>query len=309
LDGGRDSITDPDDEVDSPIFLDGKSIDGFEPRQLFKNGKTLSTTLKGKGFASNDNISVAIRGTLLNLSVTLSSSFVDENSVAVTIPAGIGTDVYDVIVTVNGKTTTIRRGLFVSVQGAEDWWDIDSTENPLAPMEPFASADEAALAWSNYIYSTSLYTRHEYAALIYRTAPGVFRLSTMVNGEPHSVVPGAGRVPSNATLMAGIHTHPNGNEFSPADKNWAVNAALNIYVAAPTTYGGTSEFQLRRYNHSSGDDDRVNEVTLRHLDAIRADLEFTFRPSWDAHFNSKGRCPEGFSCHKISWPTTPWPPN
>ena len=118
LGGGTDSITDSLDDTDSPVFMDGKAVYGFRPTHLYKNGRTLETTLAGTGFTADDNISVAIRGRRSGLSIPLRSDFTDANSVSVAIPAGAAADIYDVVVTINGKSSIMHGGLTLATQGS-----------------------------------------------------------------------------------------------------------------------------------------------------------------------------------------------
>ena len=123
LGGGADSITEPATDEDSPAFMSGKTIYGFEPRLLFKNGKTLNAVLKGEGFSADDNISVGLKGNTTKVEWDLGTAYIDGNSVSVTIPAGIGVDVYDVYVTINGKMAVLQKGISIFKQGSEQATD------------------------------------------------------------------------------------------------------------------------------------------------------------------------------------------
>lgn len=123
LGGGSDSITEPSSDEDSPVYMDGKAIYGFEPRLLFKNGKTLDATLKGEGFSADDHISVALKGNTTGVEWDLGTTFIDGNSVSVTIPAGIGVDVYDAYVSINGKIAVLQKGISIFKQGSEQITD------------------------------------------------------------------------------------------------------------------------------------------------------------------------------------------
>lgn len=123
LGGGKDSIYEPASDDDSPVFMSGKTIYGFEPRLLFKNGKTLYAVLKGEGFTADDNINIALKGNTTTVEWDLGATFVDGNSVSVTIPAGIGVDVYDVYVAINGKMAVLQKGLSIFKQGSEQATD------------------------------------------------------------------------------------------------------------------------------------------------------------------------------------------
>ena len=119
LGGGEDSMIEPGFGEESPIFMEGKAINGLNPRMLFKSGRTLSATIMGEGFDAEDNIRVSLKGKSTGVEWNLGNSFIDPNSLSVTIPAGIGVDVYDVYVTVNGKTAVLPKGLSIFTQGSE----------------------------------------------------------------------------------------------------------------------------------------------------------------------------------------------
>jgi len=186
---------------------------------------------------------------------------------------------------------------------------------PTAPRGPFSSADDAALAWANHIHSTSLFIRHEHGVIIYRTEPGVYRLTRTVSGLPHSV--GAmndlfDTVPSGATGVAGVHTHHFGPNFSginddppSGDIDWAHFFDVDVYISAPTTRGSRTSFHLRRYTVSTSENTRIAFVSLRPLsESEREALVVIYRATWNAHLPcSRNDCPP-----PGGWPTSPWPP-
>ncbi|HEX2938933.1 MAG TPA: hypothetical protein VHO66_08450, partial [Ruminiclostridium sp.] len=92
-------------------------------RLLLKNGKTMNVVLKGEGFTTDDHISVALKGNKTGIEWNLGTEFTDADSVSVTIPAGIGLDVYDAYVTINGKTAVLTKGLSIFKQGGEQVTD------------------------------------------------------------------------------------------------------------------------------------------------------------------------------------------
>ncbi len=123
LGGGADSITEPDHDENSPVYMSGKAVYSFAPRMLYKNGQTMESTLKGEGFAAEDNISITLKGNTTGVEWNLGTSFVDANSVAVTIPAGIAVDVYDAYIRINGKTAILTKGIAIFMQGSEQVTD------------------------------------------------------------------------------------------------------------------------------------------------------------------------------------------
>jgi Mg-chelatase subunit ChlD len=117
--GGADSLTEPGIDEESPLYMEDKAINGFRPCLLYKNGTTLNATLLGEGFTAEDNISISVRGTDTGVEWDLGTAFIDSNSLSVTIPAGIGDDVYDAYISINGKTAVLPKGLSVFTQGTE----------------------------------------------------------------------------------------------------------------------------------------------------------------------------------------------
>ena len=85
--------------------------------------------------------------------------------------------------------------------------------------EPYKSADEAAKAFSEEVYGSSSYVRHEYATNIYsRTVDGetTYNYTSPYSGDPHSV-PIDKLTPLGTTMVAYAHIHPNSNVFSDTD--------------------------------------------------------------------------------------------
>jgi len=152
------------------------------------------------------------------------------------------------------------------------------------------------------IYSSTRYIRHEYGGEIYSRLVNektYYFATTPRPGEPHQSSPiGSAYVPSGGTFVAYIHTHPNGLVFSVQDKQIADSFKVNAYVATPNN-------ELLRYNHNSGTDPfSLGAITPRTLTAAeKQQLEKDFRASWDAHFDSDGKCPNNHGCENMDWPT------
>ena len=103
--------------VDSVIYLEGKSLSGFEEKLVFKSDRSRKLNFKGEGFEITDKFTISLAGNINYDS--LAYEYVDKNTLSVTIPAGIACDTYDVRVAVNGKKTVLTSGLTVAVQGGE----------------------------------------------------------------------------------------------------------------------------------------------------------------------------------------------
>ena len=182
-----------------------------------------------------------------------------------------------------------------------------------APQGPYTTANAAATAWANYVYSTSLYVRYEFYAGIYEPTPGIFRLTRTASGTPHS---GAGlniildEIPANQRV-AYIHTHPNTHGFTEPDLDYGVSYGIDAYVAAPTAYMGTSDFHLVWFDHINhsivADTIPLGPVTLRSLSTTeRTNLASIYLNSWIDHLTPQHG--NSFGCSDRQWPTYPWPP-
>jgi hypothetical protein len=161
--------------------------------------------------------------------------------------------------------------------------------------EPYKSADEAAKAFSEEVYSSSIYIRHEYSTEIYsRTINGqtTYNYNPPRAGNPHSATVGKA-TPEGTTLVAYAHTHPNSNSFSLGDIRAAKNMGVDAYVVGPN-------LELQRYSLSSSSIIVVGVITPIPLtDAQRSFLTTEFRESWYSHIDSG--C--GFDCGSMIWPT------
>ncbi len=111
--------TDFDDSQNSPIYMDNKSVSGLNPKLLYKGSSSYNVNLQGSGFTADDNISVALKGNLDYESDKISCQYVDDTTIALTIPAGVACGTYDVHVTINGKKAILDNGLTIVTQGSE----------------------------------------------------------------------------------------------------------------------------------------------------------------------------------------------
>lgn len=160
--------------------------------------------------------------------------------------------------------------------------------------EPYKSADEAARAFSEEVYSSSLYIRHEYGTEIYsRTVFGVttYNYNPPHAGEPHSVDVNSSS-PEGTTIVASAHIHPNSNTFSDQDKSVAMYLNINSYVVGPN-------LQLQKYDPSSGTTNLGAIYPIQLTDAQKNSLVKEFEVSWDDHIIIG--C--DFGCFNMTWPT------
>lgn len=161
--------------------------------------------------------------------------------------------------------------------------------------EPYRSADEAAKAFSEQIYSSSAYIRHEYSTEIYsRTIEGktTYNYNPPRAGQPHSASVG-NSTPKGTKTVAYAHTPPNSNVFSGADIRAAGNLGINAYVVGPN-------LELQRYDLSSAITTNLGIISpIALTDAQRALLVTEFQVSWDTHVADG--C--DFGCNNMIWST------
>ena len=162
--------------------------------------------------------------------------------------------------------------------------------------EPYKSADDAAKAFSEQVYSSSSYIRHEYSTEIYsRTINGetTYNYNPPRAGNPHSASVG-NSTPKGTKTVAYAHTHPNSNVFSGADIRAAENLKIDAYVVGPN-------LELQRYSLSSASTTNLGVISpIALTDAQRSSLVTEFQVSWDAHIADG--C--DFNCGSMVWPTT-----
>ena len=150
---------------------------------------------------------------------------------------------------------------------------------PEPKPEPYKSADDAARAFSEQVYSSSAYIRHEYSTEIYsRTVKGetTYNYNPPRAGKPHSASVG-NSTQKGTKVVAYAHTHPNSNVFSGADIRAAENLKIDAYVVGPN-------LELQRYSLSSASTTNIGGISpIALTDAQRSSLVTEFQVSWDAH--------------------------
>ena len=159
---------------------------------------------------------------------------------------------------------------------------------------PYKSADDAARAFSEEIYSSSIYIRHEYSTEIYsRTINGkaTYNYNPPRAGKPHSASVGK-PTPNGTKTVAYAHTHPNSNNFSEADIKVAQSLKIDAYVVGPN-------LELQRYNLLSASTANLGGISpIALTDERRSSLITEFQVSWDAHVSAG--C--DFDCSGMTWP-------
>ncbi len=167
---------------------------------------------------------------------------------------------------------------------------------------PYSSADEAAMAFANDTYSSSLYIRHEYGTVIYsKTINGVttYDYATPVVGEPHGVGYSDIKIPFGAKKVATAHTHPNSNSFSGSEPNATQGDIPNANERNLDSYVIGPNLNLQKYSVASLKISSVGTASPTPLtQSQQAALASQYQSSWDSHL---GSC--NFGCETMVWPT------
>ena len=180
--------------------------------------------------------------------------------------------------------------------------------NPLSKIDPdghasqnlYTSGNVAARDFTTEHYNKSLYIRMEISSMIYcviRNKRVYYSYTPYIVGDPHSCQPlnGVKYIPKDGWKWGEIHTHPNSNSFSSADKKWCWNTDLVLYVATPNK-------SIRRYYPTRArwyDELVYKNVQLKKVPVIYQNaLKNQYRKKWIQH--TKTNC--GFNCKKKFWP-------
>ncbi|MBQ7789198.1 MAG: DUF4329 domain-containing protein, partial [Clostridia bacterium] len=148
--------------------------------------------------------------------------------------------------------------------------------------EPYASADEAAIAFAKMYYSSSYYIRHEYGAYIYSCTfnnKTTYNFTNIVYGAPHNVFVYTD-TQDQRNFIASIHTHPCIEEFSETDIDNYEKNEENGYLIVPGNI-------LKRYNVLDDSITTIGTYTPITLTAKRQELlRLRFANSWQVHISS-----------------------
>ncbi|MBQ7170844.1 MAG: DNRLRE domain-containing protein [Clostridia bacterium] len=160
----------------------------------------------------------------------------------------------------------------------------------------FSTAPLAAYHFAKAVYSSTEYTYIEYAATIYIKDNRYYYYNVHA-GEPHSVIV-SNSVPSGATYVGYIHTHPNSEDFSNSDTSIADSWGGYAFVVTPS-------YSVKRYSALTGTTLTLYtgvapySLTIEEKDDLYASCYSTwYGPS---HFIN-GECSSGFGCETKTWP-------
>lgn len=213
-----------------------------------------------------------------------------------------GTASYDSGLVIKNATNTTSNSYDRVLASVEYGKSIDSSYMPYITIvynngstsAGFSSANLAARDFAQSVYSSSEYARIEYAATIY-SLNGKYYYYNVHSGEPHSVSVSES-VPSGATYVAYIHTHPNSENFSTADKNVAKSFGGYAYVVTPS-------YSVKRYATSTDTTTTpYTDLTIYPLTSSeKSTLKSSLSSTWYGHLVD-GVCPNGFGCENKTWP-------
>ena len=115
------------------------------------------------------------------------------------------------------------------------------------------------------------------------------------------------QISSDATLVAYIHTHPNSEQFSDNDINYAKRYKCDAYVVVPSG-------KIKRYYNSSGktlDVETYGDINWNELSVKDKEyLEIACQDKWEKHLDDEIEASRQnkntFKCYENieSWPNT-----
>ena len=170
----------------------------------------------------------------------------------------------------------------------------------MRPGDLFLSVQEAVKFFAIEYYNVSLYIRMEIVSSIYAVSRNnriYYSYTQYTVGSPHSANPYSGDkyIPKGAWRVAVVHTHPNSNSFSNADKDFVKSTYIPLYVVTPN-------MSIRVYHDTRrGFKDELVLSGLRPWKLTHAQmysLKSTYQFSWDYH--TKIGC--DFGCNAKNWP-------
>lgn len=213
-----------------------------------------------------------------------------------------GTASYDSGLVIKNATNTTSSSYDRVLASVEYGKSIDSSYMPYVAVvynngstsAGFSFANLAARDFAQSVYSSSEYTRIEYAATIY-SLNGKYYYYNIHSGNPHSV--GVSKsVPSGATYVAYIHTHPNSENFSTADKDVAESFGGYAYVVTPS-------YSVKRYISSTDitTTPYIGLTIYSLTNSEKSTLKDSLSSTWYGHLVD-GVCPSGFGCENKTWP-------
>ena len=163
----------------------------------------------------------------------------------------------------------------------------------------YDSEERAAFVAATYMYDVAETYGIESGEFIYSVTQGIwtsYSYTDVVYGGPHGCDPKDAEklVPSDAEIVAFIHTHPNSNQFSEADIGWAKWKMYNMYVVIPT-------HDVLKYDWCSKTVVSIGKMVPSPVTLTQDEVD-TLKEAWYGHFVD-GICPNGFDdTPSLAWP-------
>ena len=114
---GTDADVSQDGQSQNVIGLKNLSVSGLDTRRVFKNSNAVTVNLKGTKFTDQMVFNIKLDGKLNYENIPY--TFVDSQTLQLTLPGGMACDVYDLVVDVDGQRAVLTDELTVSAKGME----------------------------------------------------------------------------------------------------------------------------------------------------------------------------------------------
>ena len=207
----------------------------------------------------------------------------------------------------------VSTGKFYMVTLADEYVDysvashlVSSVNYDQAIYGGYISANLAAIDFAKNYYKSGMYVRFEYSGVIVQI-DSLYYYTNVQLESPHSCPNINMQISSDATLVAYIHTHPNSEQFSDNDINYAKRYKCDAYVVVPSG-------KIKRYYNSSGktlDVETYGDINWNELSVKDKEyLEIACQDKWEKHLDDEIEASRQnkntFKCYENieSWPNT-----
>ena len=161
----------------------------------------------------------------------------------------------------------------------------------------FNSESSAVRDFAVCYYAISLYIRMELSVLVYKTTTGKYGYTLYIIGDPHSCRPldGKSKIPSKSKLVSAVHTHPNSNNFSDADKKFSRINNITLWVITPNR-------KIRSYSKKGTQYyDRIIWAYFS-TNPISPSLKYQLKRDYYGKWKSHTMSVCAFGCSRLVWP-------
>lgn len=92
----------------------GKTVSGLTPGMIYQTKQEVAVKIKGEGFTQSDKIKVRLKGIT---DYSMPAEYIDAQTLEFKVPGNISADKYDVFVTLDNQTITLKNGFIVEKTG------------------------------------------------------------------------------------------------------------------------------------------------------------------------------------------------